>query len=276
MNGRAKLLWAAALLVAVRSEAATHVSNLAESLGFELTADGTHFAGASSFTTGGGATQLTSITVSVFTNTTGTSELRLRADNAGVPGTLIESLGSQTLPSNHGNVRRVFDSAGQPTLAANTTYWVTLGETGSGDFSWDGTFSLSESSPASWTIGNQAKSRANGGSTWDEVFGTGTQERQSVLQRGGRLGHEPRRARRRARDERLPAALERLRRQGAAARETARAIGRRCPGARMPPVPRSWVPGATSSVRAACCARIPIATSMSWIAPRPSRPAPPR
>jgi hypothetical protein len=176
MNLRTTLAFAAALLASIRSDAATQVSNLAESLGFEMTANGTNFAAASSFTTGASAYQLTSITVSVFTNTSGTSELRLHADNAGVPGTLIESLGSQTLPSNQGNVLLTFNSPGTPTLAANTTYWVTLGETGSGDFQWDGTFSTAETSPSSWTIGNQAKSKASGSSTWGEVFGGGTQE----------------------------------------------------------------------------------------------------
>ena len=175
MRFRATLAFAAALLASTRSGAATQVSNLAESLGFEMTANGTNFAAASSFTTGASAHQLTSITVSVFTNTTGTAQLRLRANNAGVPGTLIESLGSQTLPSNQGNVLLTFNSPGTPTLAANTTYWVTLGETGSGDFQWDGTFSTAETSPSAWTIGNQSKSSANGGASWSDVFGA-TQE----------------------------------------------------------------------------------------------------
>jgi hypothetical protein len=169
------LVCSLAWLTSAPAQGTTAVSNLAESLGFEMTADGAHFAAASSFTTGGSAYQLVSITVSVFTNTTGTSELRLRADSAGVPGALIESLGSQTLPSNQGNVLLTFNSSATPTLSPNTTYWVTLGETGSGSFQWDGTFSTAETSPASWTIGNQSKSRGSGTAVWGEVFGA-TQE----------------------------------------------------------------------------------------------------
>jgi hypothetical protein len=168
MGARVKLVLAAALLVSARSDAATQVSNLAEPLGVEFTSQGT-FAHASSFTTGGSASQLTSITVSVFTNLTGTSELRLRTNASGAPGTLIESLGSQTLPSNQGNVLLTFSSPGSPTLSANTTYWVTLGETGSGDLGWDGTTSTAESSPASWTIGDQMKRSSDGGATWVDV-----------------------------------------------------------------------------------------------------------
>ena len=90
--------------LAAPSIAATQVSNLSEPLGIEFTADGAHFAHASSFTTDASAYQLQSITVSVLTNTTGSAELRLRADSAGSPGAVIASLGTQTLPSNQGQV----------------------------------------------------------------------------------------------------------------------------------------------------------------------------
>ena len=156
------ILWFAAPSFAV-----TQVSNLSEPLAVEFVANGVG-ATASSFTTDGVVKQLTSVTVSVFTNTSGTSELRLRADAGGTPGSLIESLGSQSLPSNQGQVLRTYNSAGSA-LAANTTYWLTLGETGSGDFQWGGTTSTNQSSPGSWTIGDQAQSQATGSSTWSAI-----------------------------------------------------------------------------------------------------------
>ena len=148
MPHRRLLLLAAASLIASRAEAVTQVSNLSESNSVNFTSQGT-FAHASSFTTGATATVLTSITVAVHTNSTGTTELRMRADNAGSPGALIESLGSQTLGPPGITTDLAFPSPGTPTLAANTTYWVTLGETGSGDLAWQGTTSTVESSPAS-------------------------------------------------------------------------------------------------------------------------------
>src|SRR6185503_13900973 len=97
----------------------------------------------------------------------GTSELRLRADASGSPGALIASLGSHSTPA-PGSSQLIYAAAGNA-LSANTTYWVTLGETGSGDFQWDGTTSTAQTSPGSWTIGDQDKSSSNGGATWVDV-----------------------------------------------------------------------------------------------------------
>ena len=164
------LFTAALLLVPYSSHARTQVSNLAEPLEVGFTADGTHFAHASSFTTDGSSYTLESIAVSVFTNYSGSAELRLRADGGGFPGLLIESLGTQALLSNQGNVFLTYYSSGT-LLNPNTTYWVTLGETGSGDLSWDGTWSTAEYSPGSWTIGDEVKVSDDGGATWQDTIG---------------------------------------------------------------------------------------------------------
>ena len=169
MRDRSKAIWIGiSLWCATASQATTFVSNLGEPLEPEFISNGTDSAHAASFTTGAAAVELTSITVSVFTDTSGTSELRLRANSAGSPGALIETLGSQAHPSS-GNVLLTYNSPGTPVLSANTTYWVTLGEAGSGDFQWDGTTSQDESSPASWQIGNQVKVSTDGGFSWHEV-----------------------------------------------------------------------------------------------------------
>ena len=150
------------LLWATRSFAATQVSNLSEPYTVGFTANGVHFAHASSFVTDGASFTLQSVTVAVRTNSSGTSELRLRADSAGSPGALLESLGTQSIS---GDVLLTYNSVGTP-LSANTRYWVTLGETGSGDFTWKGTTSTAETSPGAWTIGNDDYNMTAGSGTW--------------------------------------------------------------------------------------------------------------
>ena len=50
-----------------------------------------------------------------------------------------------------------------------TTYWITAGETASGALAWEATFSTAESSPRSWTIGDQAYVRPNAfGGVWTD------------------------------------------------------------------------------------------------------------
>jgi hypothetical protein len=143
---------------------ATLVTNLNQSTDVVLAANGTNWAAASSFTTASGTHVLDSITVSASSSTGGTSELRIRADNGGVPGTLLSSLGSQSI-SGASNV--TYNSG--PTslvLQPSTKYWVTLGETGSGDFGWNGTLSTSETSPTGWTIGDAVLQKPAASSTW--------------------------------------------------------------------------------------------------------------
>jgi hypothetical protein len=142
------------------------VSNRSEPLDVEFNV--VQFAFAESFTTASGAYTLNSVIVSAFSNTSGRSELRLRTDVLGMPGLLVENLGLQTIGP--GQSSPTYISTGS-ILQANTTYWLTLGETGpsSGDFQWDGTLSTAETSPVSWTIADQALFSTNGGATWKQV-----------------------------------------------------------------------------------------------------------
>jgi hypothetical protein len=162
------------LITPIPSQGVTYLSNLAEPVAVEFTSNGT-FAHATGFWTGANPVRLTSITVSVLTNSTGSSELRLRADagGAGVPGALIESLGSQTLPASSGSVLVTYNSPGTPVLLPYSLYWVTLGETGSGSFYWDGTSSTTspgaDPSPYGWGTGDFVKVSSNGGASWQDV-----------------------------------------------------------------------------------------------------------
>jgi len=141
------------------------VSNLGEPLsgGFGL---GT-LALAGSFTTADGAYTLNSVVVSAFSNSAGSATLRLRTDVLGMPGVLVEDLGSNRIGAGSSAVTYAYlGTALQP----NTTYWVTLGEAGSGDFQWNVTTSTAETSSVAWTIGDQARFSNDGGTIWQQVF----------------------------------------------------------------------------------------------------------
>jgi hypothetical protein len=158
------------LLASSSVRAIVVVSNLSEPNQVDFGADGTVNAAAGSFTTSAaGAYKLNSVNVDMnFNADTGvTTGLRLRADNGGMPGALIENLGSQT--GGPGQQILTYSSLGS-ILSPNTTYWVTLGETGSGNAQqWLGTFSTAETSPISWTIGNQTFNSPDHGATWHQL-----------------------------------------------------------------------------------------------------------
>src|SRR5262249_24926209 len=136
----ARFAFCLGVVCAAPSLAATQVSNLSEPYGVGFTANGVNFAHASSFVTGAASYVLQGVTVSE--NSAGSSELRLRADSAGAPGALLESRGTQSIT---GDTLLTYSSVGTP-LSPNTRYWVTLGETGSGSFSWKGTTSTAQTS----------------------------------------------------------------------------------------------------------------------------------
>lgn len=148
------------------ARANTMVSNLTQSYSFDQTTYGV-FEPASSFTTDGANYQLDDVTLSVHLNQAGPSgQLHLYSDNAGLPGTLLEDLDVVT-PTGSGLV--TFHSSGTQ-LAANTRYWLTLTSPSSGDFQWNSTFSTAETSPGSWTIGNDAYYRQSSNlAVWNAV-----------------------------------------------------------------------------------------------------------
>ena len=167
---RGRIVLVAALMLATRSPADTRVSNLSEAPAGYSEVDS--YATATSFTTGpapagtwASSWALNSITVLVGTSTDARASVGLRADNAGSPGALLYVT----------NVDLFFPASSAPLTAyvggvllrPNTKYWVTLGETpGFGDFQWWVTGSANQSSPSSWTIGDDTQSSSDGGQTW--------------------------------------------------------------------------------------------------------------
>ncbi len=140
-----------------------YVDNLAESYdaGFNITS----FAHASSFLTDDIEYILDWVTLDTQSNlSTGFSQVKIRSDSGGSPGAVLEDLGS----FNHtsvGNTLHPLTSTGI-SLMPNTRYWLTAGETGSGNANWKSTSSTAEASPGTWTIGDDAYISSDAGASW--------------------------------------------------------------------------------------------------------------
>ena len=78
----------------------------------------------------------------------------------------VEHLGSQIIQG--GQPQPIYISNSDSVLEANTTYWLTLGEGGSGggSFDWLATTSTAQASPEGWTLGDQIA--FNDGDGWEE------------------------------------------------------------------------------------------------------------
>ena len=124
------------------------------------------FAFAQSFTTGDVPRRLNTVTVDVQSDLVGSSRMFLRRDFDGRPGAFVEHLGSQIIQG--GSSQAVYPSNSNSVLEANTTYWLTLGEAGSGlgSFDWRATTSTAQASPEGWTLGDQIA--FNDGDGWEE------------------------------------------------------------------------------------------------------------
>lgn len=143
------------------------VSNLSNDyeVGFGIQTPANATAG--SFTTGADPYTLDAISVALHSDSVGdTSTMLLRADSSGSPGAVLETLGTKSLPV--GDSLLQFFSVGTP-LSSNSTYWVTLGEAGSGFGQWQGTDSTLEVSPVHWTIGDQTFQSQDQGASWRQA-----------------------------------------------------------------------------------------------------------
>jgi hypothetical protein len=136
------------------------VTNLAES---PNNVDSNINAAAQSFTTGGLAETLQSVTLKLLGGA-GSIDVSIFSDNADLPGTSKLHLGTLT-PVGSGFADYTLNVASSFTLAANTTYWVEGNFNGSPD--WAYTFSTTFS--GSGTLGNFTNSN-DGGATWGGPF----------------------------------------------------------------------------------------------------------
>lgn len=104
--------------------------------------------------------------------------LRIYADNASIPGTLLEELSFSlatptTVFAPNGTavsgVLRTFSSTGL-SLTASSTYWVVAGLTSGFGGSWFGTNSTTETGLPGWTIGNSVRTSTTAGASWLAPF----------------------------------------------------------------------------------------------------------
>jgi len=143
------------------------VSNLAEAnnVNFDITT----WAHASSFLTDDLEYILDWVTLDTHSNqSSGFSQVKIRSDSGGTPGSVLEDLGVFNITSG-GTTLHTMNSAGI-SLLPNTRYWVTAGETGSGSASWKSTSSTAEVSPGTWTIGDDAYISSDAGASWQPKF----------------------------------------------------------------------------------------------------------
>jgi hypothetical protein len=162
------ICFVALCLLSAPIQAAQVVSNLGDANQVDFGIQTPTNATAGSFTTAAGAYTLNSISVEVNTNEDigDSSEMLLRTDSSGSPGALIENLG--TITFGQGQSLVTYSSIGT-LLSPHTTYWVTMGEMGSGFGQWAGTESTLEASPVSWTIGDQTFQSQDQGATWHQA-----------------------------------------------------------------------------------------------------------
>jgi hypothetical protein len=123
-------------------------------------------AAASSFVTGPSSYRLDGVTLGVHTFGGGTGEVRIRADNANSPGSLVGSLGIKPATNGGGGTVTAFSSTGI-LLQPNTRYWLTAGERAEGDFQWFLTVSDQLDAPSSWSIGDVTSLSTNMGDSWN-------------------------------------------------------------------------------------------------------------
>lgn len=110
------------------------------------------------FTTGSSATVLSNITLSLGNGSGSGFALKLYSDNAGAPGTLLETLTGSSSPTTAGNY--AFTSGASTALSATTTYWW-VATTTSGNFNIKDTTSTAETSSTGWTIADSGFDQQN-------------------------------------------------------------------------------------------------------------------
>jgi hypothetical protein len=139
-----RLLLCAALAIAVPATAGA--DSIVNSL--DNVVSGTDYydntIGAQSFTTGSQAQVLQSVTLDLVGGT-GTDTVSLYNNGAGIPGTLALGLGTVT-PNVAGDSLYTLNAPSTFTLAADTTYWVTV--------QYAYTATMTQTGPWTWTDGN--------------------------------------------------------------------------------------------------------------------------
>ena len=172
MNRNLFIRWAslaAAVMFAWNAEAVIGVSNIAEPAGNVLPLQ--FQIGAAPFSTGATSWTLESAIVLLMNDdiAAATVTAEIWSDNSGIPGTLLHSLSSETLPGNSFLTPVTFASSGF-TLNLSDTYWLVTRSTppgfGGGGVAWDDTTSNAATSPLDWTVGDVSYRSTDAGASW--------------------------------------------------------------------------------------------------------------
>ncbi len=143
------------------------VSNLTETYNFGAGLFGVYIQ-ASSFTMAGQSRTLGGVTLALQVNSPGTVSAAIFSDGGGLPGSLLEDLGPQSIGSG-GQYNRGFPANGTTQLQPNTTYWLLVEQTGGTSIQWASTYSTTETSAGGETIGNDMYYRNFGETTWTAI-----------------------------------------------------------------------------------------------------------
>jgi len=139
------------------------VSNLAQNYDFGAGLGGV-WTMASSFMMAAQGRTLGGVNLSLQANSAGAVGARLFSDSGGLPGSLLEDLGSTAVSA--GLQDKVLPASGATALQANTRYWLLVDQTGGSSIQWVGTFATTETSAAGETIGDDMYYRPSGGGAW--------------------------------------------------------------------------------------------------------------
>lgn len=121
------------------------------------------------FTTGSAPSRLSSVNLPFaagYQNDADGFSLSLYSDASGTPAIPLEVLSgsSAPLPGDYS-----YTSGASTPLAANTTYWVVMGNSGTGAYSLTATDSGSETSVYGWSIGDSMLGSGDAGASWNNV-----------------------------------------------------------------------------------------------------------
>lgn len=172
LRAGAKLLTGLALGVILLSETTqVHAGPVTETIVNNLSASfdaggsiGTGEAVGQKFMTGADRHHLSSMVVYLrdFAGGSGSQvEVQLRSDSGGLPGAIVENLGTQTITG--GSANRTFMASGSTLLEANTAYWAVV-RVISGDIDWNVKSGLTATGTG--TILDDEAESTSGGSTW--------------------------------------------------------------------------------------------------------------
>ena len=155
------LLSFTAFCIAGTARADVLVSNTGET----RTNSGSNVFLAQSFETGAnvGGYTITNVQIRLTSRSSGTTSVKIREDNSGAPGDVVQTLTNPTLTPDALNT---FTAPSDTTLEGSTTYWISVNEGISSRASYASTEGYGQTGATGWSIGNGVSWRSNEGQVW--------------------------------------------------------------------------------------------------------------